>query len=628
MQEEKDKNRLNEIDMLIALARQAEKGFYAEQTAENAQMVLLNLDKAIALTEALDIAETTPQQSARQRHPVQGNTIENLQQINGYINQYKTLFNHSLEIWEARGFTRDSGIGLKLREHAYSGLRDRLGLYDTQILSTQIYRLRWMEYEYFLYGAGYRERLQQEIDLFKALLQKSALNPPLTQLLESQLQAYQLELDKYSQLSEPKPYHQALESKGDLLLKTLLEHTISDFSILFRTLLYYEMEYRELGHQQHHISGLFDTLSKLQQRVTEAAIDDTEKMQLGKAISGYETAFNELVRLDQEISQFKDKISELLTTLTRHTQAAMEDESNIMKEIQQRTAADNRRQTMLNIIVTLTMLFVVIALVYWMIRRLGGKITVIGQNLMRIANGDLAISSQLPPEKRRDELDWIIHHINIVAANLSTSMRSLTTRNRELEIVSGKLAKYLSPQLYRSIFSGEQAVLIHSQRKRLTVFFSDIVGFTHTTETMESEELTQLLNSYLNEMSKIALEYGGTIDKFIGDAIMIFFGDPESKGEKNDSLSCVSMALAMRRRLNELQKIWEQEMGFAQPFKVRMGIASGYCTVGNFGSEERMDYTIIGSYVNLASRLEQHAQPDQILITHETYLLVKDKINC
>jgi class 3 adenylate cyclase len=95
--------------------------------------------------------------------------------------------------------------------------------------------------------------------------------------------------------------------------------------------------------------------------------------------------------------------------------------------------------------------------------------------------------------------------------------------------IAVKLAKYLSPQVYDSIFSGEKDVKIESYRKKLTVFFSDIKDFTKTTDSMESEALTGLLNEYLNEMSKIALEYGGTIDKYIGDAIMIFFGDPESR---------------------------------------------------------------------------------------------------
>ncbi len=101
-------------------------------------------------------------------------------------------------------------------------------------------------------------------------------------------------------------------------------------------------------------------------------------------------------------------------------------------------------------------------------------------------------------------------------------------KNRMLESLSNQLSKYLSPQVYASIFSGEQSVKIASKRKKLTVFFSDIADFTGTTDTLESEELTNLLNHYLTEMSKIALDHGATIDKYVGDAIIAFFGDPDN----------------------------------------------------------------------------------------------------
>jgi class 3 adenylate cyclase len=201
----------------------------------------------------------------------------------------------------------------------------------------------------------------------------------------------------------------------------------------------------------------------------------------------------------------------------------------------------------------------------------------------------------------------------------------LAEKNRTLELLSKKLSKYLSPQVYDSIFTGQQAVEISSKRKKLTVFFSDIADFTSTTDSLESEELTTLLNHYLTEMSKIALEHGATIDKYIGDAIVAFFGDPESRGPKGDALACVRMAIAMQRRMHELQLQW-QDLGTQKPFRLRIGINTGYCTVGNFGSEDRMDYTAIGGEVNLAARLQSHAEIGSILLAHETYSLVKDEI--
>ena len=144
---------------------------------------------------------------------------------------------------------------------------------------------------------------------------------------------------------------------------------------------------------------------------------------------------------------------------------------------------------------------------------------------------------------------------------------------------------------------------------------------------MVPEVLTELLTHYLTEMSKIALRWGGTIDKYIGDAIMIFFGDPASKGEKSDAVNCVRMAMEMVDQLAEVRAIWKDK-GLALPLNARMGIHTGICTVGNFGSEDRLDYTVIGNGVNLASRLESNAKPNSILISEDTYLHVRSEINC
>lgn len=205
--------------------------------------------------------------------------------------------------------------------------------------------------------------------------------------------------------------------------------------------------------------------------------------------------------------------------------------------------------------------------------------------------------------------------------------QDLSEKSIALEALSSKLAKYLAPQVYNSIFSGQQDVRIASQRKKLTICFTDIAGFTETTDKMESEELTQILNQYLSEMSKIALEFGATIDKYVGDAIMMFFGDPETRGIKEDAIACVSMALAMQKRVGELGEIW-RSVGIETPLRCRIGIHTDYCTVGNFGSEDRMDYTIIGGAVNLAARLEQEAAPGSVLISYETFAQVKDVIHC
>lgn len=200
-------------------------------------------------------------------------------------------------------------------------------------------------------------------------------------------------------------------------------------------------------------------------------------------------------------------------------------------------------------------------------------------------------------------------------------------KSRQLESLATRLAKYLSPQIYNSIFSEAPGSDHRHARKNLTIFLSDIVQFTDLSDTLEPERLATVINSYLSEMSSIALECGGTIDKFIGDAILVFFGDPESAGDTEDALRCIEMALRMQARTQELQKHW-QKIGVSRGLHVRMGIATGYCTVGNFGSEQRLDYTALGSPVNLAARLQSLAEPDGILIDETTHSLIEGHVTC
>jgi len=200
-------------------------------------------------------------------------------------------------------------------------------------------------------------------------------------------------------------------------------------------------------------------------------------------------------------------------------------------------------------------------------------------------------------------------------------------KTRQLERLASRLAKYLSPQIYDSIFSGKSETRDPLARRNLTIFFSDIEGFTDISDSMEPERLSFFMNTYLSEMSNIALQYGGTIDKFIGDAILVFFGDPETEGDRNDALKCARMAIRMRERVKELQSVWH-ENGISKPLRVRMGINTGFCTVGNFGSEHRLEYTALGSPVNLASRLQTTAEADTILMSEATHVLIEDLADC
>ena len=232
----------------------------------------------------------------------------------------------------------------------------------------------------------------------------------------------------------------------------------------------------------------------------------------------------------------------------------------------------------------------------------------------------------LPNETLRDQKEIIANtrlkaHEGLMKAVLEDAER----KKEETERLSVNLAKYLPPQVHEAIFSGEFDTGITTKRRKLTIFFSDISNFTATSEGLQPEDLTRYLNEYFSEMTDIALDHGATIDKYIGDAMMVFFGDPDSKGEQEDARACVKMALKMRDRISDLQDKW-QKQGFADPFVIRMGMNTGYCNVGNFGSDQRLTYTIIGSEVNVAQRLEASAQPGGILMSYETYAHAQDLI--
>ncbi|RUV29001.1 adenylate/guanylate cyclase domain-containing protein [Mesorhizobium sp. M5C.F.Ca.IN.020.32.2.1] len=203
--------------------------------------------------------------------------------------------------------------------------------------------------------------------------------------------------------------------------------------------------------------------------------------------------------------------------------------------------------------------------------------------------------------------------------------KELSEANDFLAAISLKIAKYLSPQIYKSIFSGQKDVTIATERKKLTIFFSDVKDFTAIVERLQPEDLTVLLNEYFTEMSTIALKHGATVDKFIGDALLVFFGDPETQGVEEDARACLRMAVDMQRRLEQLNRVW-RDRGVERPFQARMGINTGYCNVGNFGSDDRMDYTIIGAEANLAARLQSIAEPGGICLSYETYALVRDLV--
>jgi class 3 adenylate cyclase len=204
---------------------------------------------------------------------------------------------------------------------------------------------------------------------------------------------------------------------------------------------------------------------------------------------------------------------------------------------------------------------------------------------------------------------------------------ALALTSRQLAQANDVISRYVASQLAEQIRLGNYAALERQERRRLTLFFSDIQEFAAIADAVEPEDLSRQLNEYLTAMTAIAESYGATIDKFVGDAIMIFFGAPAATDDRDQALRAVRMAVDMQRRLHELRGDW-LSAGAATAFRVRMGINTGQASVGAFGSPSRVEYTAIGRQVNLAARLQAQCDPDRILISHATYTLVRDEIRC
>lgn len=181
------------------------------------------------------------------------------------------------------------------------------------------------------------------------------------------------------------------------------------------------------------------------------------------------------------------------------------------------------------------------------------------------------------------------------------------------------LKKYFPAHVAEKIMENG-AINLGFDRKKVTIFFSDLVNFTDLSDNMEAEEIVTILREYFSEMTALIYKNSGTLDKFIGDAVMVFFGAPTSNGIEKDAIQCINMALNMQEKLKELNKKWK----LPTEINMRIGINTGYVTVGNIGSENRLEYTVIGTPVNVASRLEHQCTPGKILISHETAQLVKE----
>jgi adenylate cyclase len=210
------------------------------------------------------------------------------------------------------------------------------------------------------------------------------------------------------------------------------------------------------------------------------------------------------------------------------------------------------------------------------------------------------------------------------AAELAAWNRELEQRVAEqVEALErmGRLRRFLSPQLAEMVLSSGDESFLHSHRREITVVFCDLRHFTSFAETVEPEEVMAVLGEYHAALGDLVFRFDGTLERFIGDGLMVLFNDPIECPDAPER--AVRMALAMRGRVSELVERWSRK-GYDLDFGV--GIAQGHATLGRIGFEGRWDYTAIGSVTNLAARLCAQAERRQILISQRVYAAIEDLV--
>ena len=217
-----------------------------------------------------------------------------------------------------------------------------------------------------------------------------------------------------------------------------------------------------------------------------------------------------------------------------------------------------------------------------------------------------------------EDLEFLIAFSGIAAVAIENSQ--LTERVQREAVVRSNFQRYFAPDLADAIAGQEEAVKLGGQKRPVVVFFSDIRGFTSMSEKMLPDEIATLLTEYFTEMVEIVFEHHGTLDKFMGDAIMALWGAPIS--HEDDADRAMRAAIDMMKTLEDLNAKWLRE-GREQLVEIGIGINFGEVFAGNIGSDRRLEYTVIGDAVNVASRLCSKAGPGEIMISEPLLAVLK-----
>jgi adenylate cyclase len=190
---------------------------------------------------------------------------------------------------------------------------------------------------------------------------------------------------------------------------------------------------------------------------------------------------------------------------------------------------------------------------------------------------------------------------------------------------TGELKRFMPHQVAEGLLAGQLGTSEGFERRRLTLLFTDMVGFTDLSDSLEPEELSDVLNEYLQEMTAVAVAHGGTLDNYIGDGVMVIFGAPRRVDDQVQAWSAIQAAFEMKRRSEELAEAIRGR-GIPADLRIRVGVNTGHCTVGVFGSDLLRAYKAVGFSVNVTARLQTEAEPGSILCGFRTYALIKDRV--
>ncbi|MGJ8670512.1 MAG: adenylate/guanylate cyclase domain-containing protein [Oceanococcus sp.] len=217
--------------------------------------------------------------------------------------------------------------------------------------------------------------------------------------------------------------------------------------------------------------------------------------------------------------------------------------------------------------------------------------------------------------------------VSVMSVVNELSLRQAFLNERELAHQRKAINRYLPRAVAQHILDGRETAIAEPVRRRVTIMFADIAGFTQMADRVEPEVMTEVLSEHLSSMAGIIESHGGTLNEFAGDGLMALFGAPDSMPPEEQARQAIAAAQAMQAQMPLLNQSW-RKLGLGSALEIRIGINTGMVSVGSYGSDGRMTYTAIGLQTNIASRIESKAEPGEILISDASYQLISEHINC